>query len=699
MSMLGCPIYSSCRELRPCEFFNLDSKSCFRPHQSRLKPKPCRAVAGSERSERSKPHQRRKTRGGGNQSSFGNASKNTAAPYSPPAADETYRLFNVKVPFTEDPGKDDYSLHQKLIEIVSKKLSIKNLESSSSLPTDAITLVRKSFDARKINQKAWVYVVDVEGAAVKAAGGRRPVEQLGQVEIMSSKSNDIATTPPPPTRTFNEDKSINRKDPVVVVGSGPAGLFAALAIAEAGLPVIMLERGQPVDVRGRDIGALMVRRLLNPENNLCYGEGGAGTWSDGKLTTRIGRNEDPVRYVLQVLYELGAPESVLVAGKPHLGTDRLVRILRAFRERLLSLNAEIRFGTRMTELIVENNTVKGVKLADGSELKASKVVLAVGHSARDIYKHLYNLEVAMTPKPFSMGFRIEHPQTLIDSLQYGQTDAEELVLRGKGPIPVAEYRLAANFEDTVITSNNNSSGSDKITTNSSSRGIYSFCMCPGGQIVPTSTDAELLCINGMSFSRRDSKWANSALVSTVAENDWSHLVGEHKELAGMALQREIELEAARRGGGQFVAPVQRVADFLENKISTKDSLPSSSYRLGTKSSSLHKLYSESMTEAIKKALIRFEKQMPGFASSPLALLHAAETRTSAPVRIDRGADTQSLTLRGLHPSGEGAGYAGGIVSSAVDGLHVGRQIVAELTGRSDVLVGEGKAYSAVKGGY
>lgn len=447
------------------------------------------------------------------------------------------------------------------------------------------------------------------------------------------------------------------KNPIVVVGSGPAGLFAALKIASAGIPVTMLERGRPVEDRGKDIGALFVRNRLNSESNLCFGEGGAGTWSDGKLTTRIGRNDDPVRQVLNTLVMFGAPEEILYTGKPHLGTDRLIRLLQSFRGHLKSLGVDVRFSTKVDKIDLNGNRVSGVILDDGTKIRAEACVLAIGHSARDMYEHLATMQVPMKAKPFAMGFRIEHPQKVIDSLQYGSDDAERLVLKGKGPIPVADYRLACNLEN--------------------NRGIYSFCMCPGGQIVPTSTNEEELCINGMSFSLRNSRWANSALVTTVDQNDWRDFDSDEPALSGISLQKYIERKASILGGGNFICPVQRVPDYLSDRISNAP-LPTSSYRLGVRSAALHTLYSQDITNSIKEALYNFEKLKPGFICND-ALLHAAETRTSSPVQITRDKESlESVSVEGLYPAGEGAGYAGGIVSAAVDGLKIGEMIVKKL---------------------
>lgn len=467
---------------------------------------------------------------------------------------------------------------------------------------------------------------------------------------------------------------------VIVVGSGPAGLFAALVLAESGARVTLIERGQPVESRGRDIGSLMVRRVLQPDSNFSYGEGGAGTWSDGKLTTQIGRNRGSVQTVLETLVKFGAPPHILIDGKPHIGTDKLIHILRRFRGHLHSLGVDLMFGTKMVDLLITGRQVSGVHVTclrnnadlDKQKLASDMVVLAVGHSARDVYSKLLEHNVLITPKDFSVGFRVEHPQDLINEIQYNNWASE--VQRGRGKIPVADYKVTTNVKSDWSNS----------TKQSAQYGCYSFCMCPGGQIVPTSTNPNELCINGMSFSKRSSKWANAAIVLTVSSSELKPFVSEHGPLAGVAFQRLLEKEAAVMGGGNMVAPVQIVPDFLDNRLSGC-SLPSSSYRLGVREAPLHTLFPQYLTEMFKEALINFNKQIPGFIDRH-ALLHAVETRTSSPLRIDRDGETfESVSLPGLYPVGEGAGYAGGIVSAAVDGMHAGFALAKKLGLCDDVL--------------
>lgn len=583
--------------------------------------------------------------------------------HSPNVVPRAWRLYDISIPIAADPGKDTFEPPDALITVISKKLGLKN----RMLHPKDISIVRKSFDAREHRGrggKSWVYVVDIKDSALP---NKKVLKEIpGKVELLLTKENHPLQIPAgPPLDIAISPRPSRQVSPTIVVGAGPAGLFAALEMAEAGLPVILLERGQPVESRGRDIGALFVRKQLSSDSNICFGEGGAGTYSDGKLTTRIGRNSDPVRKILETLFDLGAPESVMKSGKPHLGTDRVVKILRSFRARLQSLGVEIHFGAKVTNLLIVESTiasadnnnakrVRGVELQDGRQIEGGRVVLAVGHSSRDMYAMLVQRDVELIAKPFAMGFRIEHPQEMINKVQYGEKDAE-FVLRGKGSVPVAEYRLAMEVD--------------------ANRGVYSFCMCPGGQIVPTSTCPDLLCINGMSFSKRDSKWANSALVVTVGPSDWQERYGTGP-LAGVEMQKAIERRAAEMGGGNFVAPVQTAEDFLKGRTPTKIEL-SSSYRLGIKPAPLHELYDPRLTESFRTALTHFDAKMPGFAG-PQALLHGVETRTSSPVRIVRNDDDlQSPSLKGLYPCGEGAGYAGGIVSAAVEGLKVGSAIVQE----------------------
>uniref|UniRef100_A0A803MFD8 FAD-binding domain-containing protein n=1 Tax=Chenopodium quinoa TaxID=63459 RepID=A0A803MFD8_CHEQI len=586
-----------------------------------------------------------------------------------------WRLSKLGVEVDKDPGKDFLGVSHALLEQIAKVASL--------LPAEAFTVVRKSFDARKLlKTPKFVYTVDMNVEKLLSSEPRlwdfisEMEPKVGLVEhipqekavgdlfsLLNDCKKDLEGTV-----AGDADSHCNipsHKPKVAVVGSGPAGLFATLVLGELGADVTLIERGQPVEQRGRDIGALVVRRIIQSESNFCFGEGGAGTWSDGKLVTRIGKNSDSVQAVLRTLVHFGAPRSILVDGKPHLGTDRLVPLLRSFRQHLQALGVTIKFGTRVDDLLVEGATIKGVKVSDvtknppihSQELSYDAVVLAVGHSARDVYQMLLSHNVGLVPKDFAIGLRVEHPQQLINSIQYAALAAE--VQGGRGKVPVADYKIA----------NYLSGEGAESSYSSASRGCYSFCMCPGGQVVLTSTNPSELCINGMSFSRRSSKWANSALVVTVSSKDFESL-NFHGALAGVDFQRELEQRAAVMGGGNFVVPVQTVTDFLEERTSGM-CLPQSSYRLGVKASNLHELFPAHLTKALQDSILMFEKELPGFISKE-ALLHGVETRTSSPVQIPRNSTTfESTNLNGLYPVGEGAGFAGGIVSAAVDGLYAG----------------------------
>ncbi|PON70439.1 FAD/NAD(P)-binding domain containing protein [Parasponia andersonii] len=599
-----------------------------------------------------------------------------------------WRLSKLGVPVHNDPGKDFLGVSEGLLHAIAKVLEF---PVASMLPAEAFSVIRKSFDARKmLKEPKFVYVVDMDVDKLLSLEPRtldfisRLEPKVGLIEHLSQGrvSGDLIGIIRDCKRISREtisrngeynDNSVSkgsfpysksRKLKIAIVGSGPSGLFASLVLAEFGADVTLIERGQPVEQRGRDIGALVVRKILQMESNFCFGEGGAGTWSDGKLVTRIGRNSDSVLAVMKTLVHFGAPEGILVNGKPHLGTDKLIPLLRNFRQHLQELGVTIEFGKRVDDLVIEDGRVVGVKVSDSRDSLQSNsqkwgydaVVLAVGHSARDIYQMLLSHNVVLVPKDFSVGLRIEHPQEAINSIQYSRLASE--VCSGRGKVPVADYKLVkyVGRENGDVSSG-------------ASRSCYSFCMCPGGQVVLTSTNPSEICINGMSFSRRASKWANAALVVTVSTKDFESL-NFHGDLAGVEFQREFERRAAILGGGNFVVPVQTVTDFLNGKLSVT-SVPPSSYRLGVKAAHLHELFPIHITEALQRAISMFDEELPGFVSKE-GLLHGVETRTSSPVQIPRNTDTyESTSLKGLYPVGEGAGYAGGIVSAAVDGMCAG----------------------------
>ncbi|KAI7728516.1 hypothetical protein M8C21_001034 [Ambrosia artemisiifolia] len=592
-----------------------------------------------------------------------------------------WRFFKLAVSVDKDPGKDFLDVSLALLEQVAKVLEF---PVASMLPPEAFTVLRKSFDARKSQKEPkFVYTVELDVdkllnmeprtwdfisrlepkiGLIEHTPHERVVGDLVNIIHDNKKSNSdgLLGENGHCSSSSSYKLPVTKTPKVAVVGSGPAGLFAALVLAEFGVDVTLIERGQPVEKRGRDIGALVVRKILQAESNFCFGEGGAGTWSDGKLVTRIGRNSGSVLSVMKTLVRFGAPESILIDGKPHLGTDRLIPLLRNFRQHLQDLGVNIRFGTRVDDLIVENGHVVGVNVSDSSgssqfnseKLGFDAVVLAVGHSARDVYQMLLSHNMELIPKDFAVGLRVEHPQELINTIQYSKLANE--VRNGRGKVPVADYKVVEYVQ-----------GDGNNVPFTSQRSCYSFCMCPGGQVVVTSINPSELCINGMSFSRRASKWANAALAVTVSPKDFSAL-NFHGPLAGVEFQREFEQRAATMGGGNFVVPVQTVQDFMNNKLS------------GVKAANLHELFPVHITQALQHSISTFDQELPGFISNN-ALLHGVETRTSSPVQIPRNPDTfESTSLGGLYPVGEGAGYAGGIVSAAVDGMYAGFALAKRL---------------------
>lgn len=432
---------------------------------------------------------------------------------------------------------------------------------------------------------------------------------------------------------------------VLVVGMGPAGLFAALHLARRGAAVTLVERGRPVEERVADVRRFWDGGGLDPESNVQFGEGGAGTFSDGKLTTRV--NHPWTRLVLQTLVGFGAPEDILIQAKPHVGTDRLRAVLVRFREALRELGVELRYASRLTALAAAGGRVRGGIFGDGGEIPCDSLVLAPGHSARDTYAMLEREGVRLEPKPFAVGVRVEHPAPLINAIQYG--------MAGHPRLPAAEYALAWNDPE-------------------SGRGVYSFCMCPGGEVVNAASEEGGVVVNGMSPLRRDGAWSNSALVVSVRPEDFPG----RDPLAGVRFQHRWEEAAFLAGGGDYSAPAQGLTAFLGGRGGALRS----TCRPGVREADLTAVLPPFVTEGLRRALPQFDRRMRGFVTAEATLI-GVETRTSAPLRIVRGEDGQSVSHPGLYPAGEGAGYAGGIMSAALDGLRAAEHIATAVQNRSN----------------
>ena len=507
----------------------------------------------------------------------------------------------------------------------------------------AFFIFRQGHDARKRAAISLVYTLDVETKNEQA--------------ILSRLQDDphISVTPDT-TYQFVTQAPKNLTERPIVIGTGPCGLFAGLILAQMGFRPIILERGKEVRERTKDTFGLWRKGVFNPESNVQFGEGGAGTFSDGKLYTQI---KDPHHYGRKVLTEFvkaGAPAEILRVSKPHIGTFKLVTMVEQMRATIEALGGEIRFQSRVDGIDIVDGQVRGVVLADGEIIPSRHVVLAVGHSARDTFKMLYDRGVYIEAKAFSIGFRIEHPQSLIDAIRFGEEAGHPL-------LGAADYKVVHHCRN--------------------GRSVYSFCMFPGGTVVAATSEAGHVVTNGMSQYSRNERNANSAIVVGVTPDDYP---GNHP-LAGIDFQRQLEALAFKLGGSSYQAPGQLVGDFLANRPSSAFGSVSPSYTPGVHLGDLRTALPTYAIDAIREALPAFDKRIKGFAMAD-AVLTGVETRTSSPIRINRNAEYQSVNTRGLYPAGEGAGYAGGILSAAVDGIKVAEALALDMNGSGGDLLGK-----------
>lgn len=500
----------------------------------------------------------------------------------------------------------------------------------------AIHVFRRGYDARRRSAIHLIYTLDVE--------------LRDEAAVMKAQKPSPHLQPSPDTAyrfVARAPEGLSQRP--VVIGMGPCGFMAALLLAQMGFRPIVLERGRAVRERTQDTWGLWRKRVLDPESNVQFGEGGAGTFSDGKLYSQI---KDPKHYGRKVLTEFvkaGAPEEILYVSKPHVGTFRLVGMVEKIRAEIESLGGEIRFQARVEDIVIEDGAVRGVTLADGTEIETGHVVLAIGHSARDTFRMLYDKGVYVEAKPFSVGFRIEHPQGLIDRARFGD-------FAGHPILGAADYKLVHHAKN--------------------GRSVYSFCMCPGGTVVAATSEAGRVVTNGMSQYSRNERNANAGIVVGITpEQDYP----DHP-LAGIDLQRELESRAFELGGGDYSAPAQLVGDFVAGRASRTLGEVEPSYKPGVKLGSLATALPRFAITAMREALPAFDRQIRGFAMHD-AVLTGVETRTSSPIRIKRDpVSYQSLNTRGLYPAGEGAGYAGGILSAAVDGIEVAEAVALSMVG-------------------